>query len=234
MTALGKSWESEARNWIAWVRTPWHDAYWWYSPQFFEQVVPSPGRATLEIGCGEGRVCRDLASRGHHTTGVDVAPTLLAAARDADPSGTYVLADATALPFADGGFDLVVAYNSLMDVEDMPGSVHEAARVLEPGGSLCACITHPLMDAGRFESKDADAPFVIQDSYFARRRFEGTFERAGLTMTFRSWCYPLEMYARALEDAGFLIELLREPSIPEEDARHARIPLFLFFRAVRQ
>jgi len=34
---------------------------------------------------------------------------------------------------ADGSFDLVVAYNSLMDVEDMPTTVREAARVLEPG-----------------------------------------------------------------------------------------------------
>jgi len=47
-------WEREARNWIAWARTPGPDSYWEYSPSFF-QIVPPPGRATLEIGCGEGR-----------------------------------------------------------------------------------------------------------------------------------------------------------------------------------
>src|SRR5215510_10561988 len=45
-------------------------------------------------------------------------------------------ADASALPFGDAAFDLVVAYNSLMDVEDLPGSVWEAERVLGPGGHL--------------------------------------------------------------------------------------------------
>ena len=230
---FNEDWEREARNWIAWARTPGHDAYWWYSPSFFELVRP-PGRATLEIGCGEGRVARDLARRGHQVTGVDASPTLLEAACEADADSEYFLADAADLPFGDGSFDLVVAYNSLMDVDDMPGTVREASRVLEPGGRLCVCVTHPLMDAGRFESTDPDAPFVVSGSYFGRRRFEGTFERAGLGMTFRGWCYPLSDYARALEDAGFLLEALREPSVPEEDPRCARIPMFLYLRAVKR
>ena len=37
----------------------------------------------------------------------------------------------SALPFDDRSFDLVVAYNSLMDFDDMPGAVSEAGRVLE-------------------------------------------------------------------------------------------------------
>ncbi len=129
------SWEAEAENWIRWARMPGHDAYWRYREAFFA-LVPPAGRATLEVGCGEGRVARDLAARGHHVTGIDSSPTLLRAAREADPEGRYELADAAALPFADDAFDLVVAYNSLMDVHDMPAAVREAARVLAPGGAL--------------------------------------------------------------------------------------------------
>ena len=73
-------WEREAQNWIAWARTPGHDSYWKYSPAFFE-IVPAPWRATLEIGCGEGRVARDLAKRGHRVAGIDASPTLIDAAR---------------------------------------------------------------------------------------------------------------------------------------------------------
>jgi SAM-dependent methyltransferase len=231
-------WEREAGNWIAWARTPGHDAYWVYSPLFFE-LVPPPGRATLEVGCGEGRVTRDLEARGHRVTSVDASSTLLAAARAADPQGRYVLADAAALPFDGSAFDLVVAYNSLMDVQDMPAAVGEAARVLEPGGRFCVCVTHPLMDAGHFESHEPGSAFVVDVSYFGKRRFEGTFERAGLQVTFRGWSYPLSDYTKALEEAGFLVETLREPQIPEHavaaDAReepHRRIPMFLFLRAV--
>jgi SAM-dependent methyltransferase len=230
------SWEDEAHNWIAWARTPDHDAYWEYSPLFFE-LVPPAGRATLEIGCGEGRVARDLADRGHRVTGVDSSPTLLEAAQAVDPGGEYVLADAASLPFSDATFDLVVAYNSLMDVEDMPGAVREAARVLKPGGRICVCVTHPLADAGRFERREPNAPFVIAGPYFGRRRFEGTFERDGMRMTFRGWCYPFEDYSRAFEAAGLAIEALREPLQQERavaadpaEARWQRVPVFLFLR----
>ncbi len=236
MKPYNEDWEREALNWAAWARTPGHDAYWTFSgPPFFE-LVPAPGRRTLEVGCGEGRVCRDLAARGHRVVGLDASPTLVRLAREEDPEGEYVLGDAAVLPFDDGAFDLVVAFNSLMDVQDMPRAVSEAGRVLEPGGHLCVCVTHPLADAGTFESGEPDARFVIEGSYFGRRRFEGTFERAGLTVTFRGWAYPLEAYARALEEAGFLVEAIREPRYVAPDGspnRWSRLPNFLQLRALK-
>jgi ubiquinone/menaquinone biosynthesis C-methylase UbiE len=153
-TGIGRDrahWEQEAANWVKWTRKPGHDPYWHYSPAFFQELVPPPGRATLEIGCGEGRVVRDLSARGHRTTGVDASSNLIAAAREADPVGTYLHANATALPFEDAAFDLVVIYNALMDFDDMPGAVVEAARVLEPGGHLCVSVTHPVFNAGGFD-----------------------------------------------------------------------------------
>jgi SAM-dependent methyltransferase len=227
------SWESEASNWIAWARAPGHDEYWYYRDSFFDGIVPSAGRATLELGCGEGRVVRDLQELGHRVTGIDAAPSLVAAARELDPGGTYLVAEASALPFHDGSFDLVVAYNSLMDVDDMSGAASEAGRVLEAGGRFCVCGTHPFFDSGEWESHAPDARFVIEGSYFGKRRFEGTFERNGLTITFRGWCHSLGDYSRALEDAGFVIERIREPVNALEDPRHDRVPLFLQLRAFK-
>jgi ubiquinone/menaquinone biosynthesis C-methylase UbiE len=143
-------WEREAENWIRWARALGHDSYWYYSDSFFADIAPEPAERTLEVACGEGRVARDLACRGHRVTAIDASATLLRSAAAADPGGRYALADAAALPFPDATFDLVVAYNSLMDVEDMPGTVAEAARVLRTGGHLCISITHPVNDAGAF------------------------------------------------------------------------------------
>jgi ubiquinone/menaquinone biosynthesis C-methylase UbiE len=205
-------------------------------------MVPRPGRRTLDLGCGEGRVARDLEKRGHRVVGVDASPTLLRSAHSAHPAGRYVVGDARALPFPERSFDLAVAYNSLMDIEDMPLAVAETGRVLDPGGRFSVCVTHPVAEAGRFAGREPNAPFVIKDSYFGRRPFVGSFERDGLTMTFRGWCYPLEDYAEALEEAGFVIERLREPAASKEAVAHLgtgeirwqRVPMFLQILAVRR
>jgi SAM-dependent methyltransferase len=139
----------------------------------------------------------------------------------------YLVADAARLPFEDASFDLVVAFNTLMDFDDMPGAVREAARVLEPAGRLCACITHPMRDAGRFESRDPDAPFIIRGSYFGKRRFALRVARGGYEVDFRGWAYPLSDYTRTLEESGFLIESMREPPDPDRP-----LPNFLLIRAV--
>ncbi|MFN2638430.1 MAG: methyltransferase domain-containing protein, partial [Gemmatimonadaceae bacterium] len=67
------------------------------APPFFE-LVPPPGRATLEVGCGEGRVARDLKKRGHRVTAIDASPTMRRLAEEADPDSTYLLADSADLP----------------------------------------------------------------------------------------------------------------------------------------
>ncbi len=235
-----QGWEQEAENWVRWTRTPGHDAYWYYSESFFEQIVPAPGRQTLEIGCGEGRVTRDLKNRGHTVTAIDASPTLVRYAQEADPDGRYLVADAAALPFPDAAFDLVVAYNSLMDVSDMPAAVRETARVLQPDGRLCICVTHPLNDAGRFSGEQPDAVFTISGSYLKQRSFNEQFERDSLRITFHGRCYPLRDYARALEDAGLLIERLREPAASAQAVaasaayrRWQRLPMFLHLRAMK-
>jgi hypothetical protein len=46
-------WDQEADNWTRWARTPGHDAYWQYRDDFFDQIVPRPGRCTVEMGCRE-------------------------------------------------------------------------------------------------------------------------------------------------------------------------------------
>jgi ubiquinone/menaquinone biosynthesis C-methylase UbiE len=140
------------------------------------------------------------------------------------------------LPFRDASFDVVVAYNVLQVVGDMEHTVHEAGRVLGNGGALCACVAHPVTDLGHFLDADAATDFVIRGDYFETRRVDDTVESDGHTMTFLGWTYSLEHYSRALEAAGFRIEVLREPVPPrtaEEFARWRVVPLFLMFRAVK-
>ena len=231
VSVVSAGWEDRASQWLAWARTPGHDAYWRYRAAFFAIVPPPVGR-TLEVGCGEGRVTRDLAARGHAVTAVDGSPALVAAAAGGDPQGTYLIADACELPFEDASFDLVVAYNMLMDVQDMPRAVGEAARVLTATGRFCACVTHPATDAGAWRAaRDADVHDYLRGGTFVLDD-----ERDGLRMRWDGHRHSLEHYSRALERAGLLLEAIREPPPDPPDGRYAlwsRVPMFLMFRARR-
>jgi hypothetical protein len=82
---------------------------------------------------------------------------------------------------------------------------------------------------------------MIEGSYLASGYYDATFERAGLSMRFKSRTYPLERYARALESAGLLIERIVEPAQLDEvvavdpaEKRWQRLANFLFLRAVKR
>jgi ubiquinone/menaquinone biosynthesis C-methylase UbiE len=226
---LGEAWERHAANWIRWARAPGFDSYWRFHRDELLASLPAPGRLTLDVGCGEGRLTRDLASRGHRVVGVDPSPAMVAAAREADPEGEYVEADAARLPFDAGAADLALAFMSLMDMDDMPGALHEIARVLEPGAPLVATVVHPLNSASLPRVDHEEAGVVIR-SYREARRYSETSERRGLEMTFESMHYSLEDYWRAIREAGFVIEDLGE-LYDDAHPRWHKVPLFLRFDA---
>jgi SAM-dependent methyltransferase len=236
--SLSEHWERHAAEWTRWAREPGHDSYWRFHRDRFLELLPQPGRLTLDVGCGEGRLARDLKERGHNVRAFDASPALVEAARSADPSLDVAQADAGALPLEDGATDLVVSFMVLMNVDDLESVVSEAARVLEPGGRFCIAITHPINTAGEFEAREPDSPFVIRESYFEPHRNDLRAERGGLTMTFVDLHRPLQAYAEALEQSGFLIERIREigddeePPQRESQLRWRRLPLFLHLRAV--
>ena len=122
-------------------------------PRAAAYIGRDTGRA-LEIGCGEGRVSRELKALGYDVTASDVVPAMLDAARHADSAHRYELADAASLPFDAASFDLVMAYNVLMDLDDMQRALNEARRVLKPGGTLFISIVHPFRDRGGFAGRN--------------------------------------------------------------------------------
>jgi SAM-dependent methyltransferase len=239
-TDLQRAWQTHAAEFIAWARKPNHDSYWRHHRAQFFSLMPAPGRRTLDLGCGEGRVSRDLASLGHDVVGLDAAPVMLHAARAASPTARLTLANAAMLPFAPAAFDCVVAFMSLQDIDDLTATIHEIARVLQPGGRLCLAIVHPLNSAGRFVGDGPDSPFTIEGSYLDPSLYADTIVRDGLTMTFVSAHRPISTYTETLSDAGFLIEHLRETRVPAESitlahqGRWQRLPLFLHLRAIKR
>jgi SAM-dependent methyltransferase len=100
-----------------------------------DRLEREPERA-LDLGTGTGKAARLVAERFPHceVVGVDLAPRMVAEARGLLPPDLagrvrFEVADASALPFPDGAFDLVVLLN-------MIPFFGELARVSAPGSSL--------------------------------------------------------------------------------------------------
>jgi SAM-dependent methyltransferase len=233
--SLGEGWSAHADEWIAYAGIPGLDSYWRYHREPFLGLVPAPGRLTVDVGCGEGRVSRDLRALGHRVLAVDLSFAMTRATAT-HPTGQVpaVVADSTALPLPARSADCVVAFMSLHDIDDMPGTIAELARVLVPGGRLVMAIVHPINSAGTFvgESGDQERPYVIAGSYFEPRRYVDTFVVNDLNVTFHGEHRPLQCYTEALAGAGFAIERLTEPTNPDPADKWRRIPLFLNVVAV--
>src|ERR687886_2577277 len=184
---LRSAWDAEADDWIAWARAPDHDHFFWrMSMPALLALLPAPGRLTVDVGCGEGRLARELKARGHRVVGIEGSPALAAAAREADPELTVHVADAAAMPLDDGAADLAVASMSLLNMDDLDGAVREVARVLAPGGRFPLSTPPP--------AHPPKPPRHLQGaggSYFATYTYAETRERGGLRMTFHDTHRPL-------------------------------------------
>lgn len=82
----------------------------------------------LEVGVGTGRIAAPLAERGIDVTGVDISVAMLAKAK-AKGLKALLLADARALPFADGAFDHVVTVHVTHLISDWRLALAESGRV---------------------------------------------------------------------------------------------------------
>jgi SAM-dependent methyltransferase len=106
-----------------------------------ELTVARPLGDLLDIGCGQGRILKLLASRAHRAVGVDIdsdarrlarAELLLAGTANT----TLRQGDMVSLPFEDGEFDTVILDDVLGNAKEPAAALLEAKRVLNSGGRM--------------------------------------------------------------------------------------------------
>ncbi|MCI8992153.1 MAG: methyltransferase domain-containing protein [Eubacterium sp.] len=106
----------------------------------------------LDIGCGTGSSLKHLHQiYGCPITGIDLSATCIASAKKSVPEGTFLQADASALPFADASFTAVFLECVLCLTEHPLTALTEASRVLTSGGTIIISTLSRLQGASLLE-----------------------------------------------------------------------------------
>lgn len=101
-----------------------------------DAVGAAPGVSLLDVATGPGHTAAAAASRGTRVVGVDFSRRMLALAGRQYPDVEFRQGEAEALPFPDGAFEAVAMNFGLLHLARPEQALHEARRVLRPGGRV--------------------------------------------------------------------------------------------------
>ena len=100
--------------------------------------LPEAPSDVLDLGCGTGSLSLLASERGHHVTGVDLAPRMidLARAKLAGRDAVFLIGDAAAPPVGEQRFDVVLVRHVLWALPDPGRMLRHWRGLLRPGGRL--------------------------------------------------------------------------------------------------
>jgi SAM-dependent methyltransferase len=257
-TEAAAYWEANADKWARHARAGYdvyRDAL--NTPAFLAMLPGIEGLFGLDVGCGEGSNTSQLARLGARMHGVDIAPTFIRYARDAEQADPFSIefqvASGMALPFADDSFDFVTAFMSLMDMPDQAQALRETYRVLRAGGFLQFSILHPCFVPPHrkvLRDNNGEVRAIEVGGYFDEA--DGNIDTWGFSSapqeerdTVAPFRVPrfhrtLSAWVAMICQAGFVIQQFGEPCASEEVAHATPVVadtrvagLFLHVRAVK-
>ena len=118
-----------------------------FADDLVERVAAHAPSDVLELAAGTGVVTRRLVDRlDAAIVATDLNPGMLAVGERLAPGASWRQADATALPFEDASFDIVVCQFGVMFFPDKRVAFAEALRVLRPGGAFLFNTWGPVAD----------------------------------------------------------------------------------------
>lgn len=247
-------------------KTHWGEVADWYDQlvgdagsEYHREVVlpgvlrlldPKPGQKLVDLGCGQGVLCRLLRQRGAEVTGLDAAQNLIHLARERGPAEIrYEVADVRELGFLPPAtFDAAACVLAIQNIHPIAPVLEGASRALAPAGRLVLVMMHPCFRGTKESSWGWDEQKKVQfrrvDRYLVPRKTP-IVTRPGAAPDEYTWTFdkPIESYVKSLRSAGFVIDALEEwpshktstsgPRAAAENVARKEIPMFLALRALR-
>jgi 2-polyprenyl-3-methyl-5-hydroxy-6-metoxy-1,4-benzoquinol methylase len=158
-------------------------------------LVGPPPRKVLDIGCGQGELGHLLKERGHHVTGIDMAPPMF-------ELDDFVQADLSQRLPVDPArrFDVILLADVLEHMSEPLRLLKEAKALLAPSGSLLVSLPNAVhwsvrlqVSAGKFDYTNKGILDRGHLRFFTRASAKRLFREAGLEIaTERSTPVPWE------------------------------------------
>ena len=202
---LARSWRSNAQAWTGAVRGQQIESRRLVTDAAIVQAtLARTPRRVLDVGCGEGWLCRALAAHGIEAVGVDASAPLIDAARAAGGAAYHVrsYAELVSAPEELGHFDAVVCNFALLEA-DLSALLAALRSLLRAGGVLLIQTVHPWTARGEAPYRDG----------WRTETFAGF--GAGFTEAMPWFYRTLESWVASLRAAGWRIEEIGEPPHPQ-------------------
>jgi 2-polyprenyl-3-methyl-5-hydroxy-6-metoxy-1,4-benzoquinol methylase len=197
----------------------------------------SGGDLILDVACGAGRFARRMADLGGRVIGIDQSSEFIerARARRAKESGIeYHIADAakidSLLSFGIRRFDKAVCTMALMDMPQIQPLLQALKQMLKPAGSFVFSVMHPCFHTPAIQRftemyEEESGRHTVRSgvkvcSYLTpfARKTEGIVGQPRPQLYFHR---PLHVLLQSCFDAGFVVDRLEEPALPQPEKQKA-------------
>jgi ubiquinone/menaquinone biosynthesis C-methylase UbiE len=181
-------------------------------------LAATPTDRVLDVGCGSGQFAVAIAPFVAQVTGVDLTPAMLDKARVHQAKAgvanvDWLQADSTALPVADGAFDIVTSRSMFHHAADPAATLAEMRRACAPGGRIAVLDLTPTAE----KSPAFDAVELLRDPSHARTLTAEQLRALGaglgleeLAVQTRGSDLPLEMTLATSFPGPGVLERVRE------------------------
>lgn len=240
----------------------WYNDLVGYNGSEYHQEVIFPGvikllnnsfdtlkdKKILDLACGQGAFCRLLSSKEAVVTGLDLAPSLINAAKNYDKENTikYLLGDATKIinddkelnyEFKENEFDAITIILAIQNITPLSPVWNACKRLLKPNGILIIVMMHPSFRIPQYadwqwnEEKNQQERVIwkyLKSSEIEIVMHPGKYSSNNDDKKTIHFHRPLQSYINTLGNHNLYIEAINEwPSHKKEQVGKKSIPLDL-------